>query len=99
MLLVIPPPNWFKLSGSPAAKAMEVLFGMFVISATAVAVCTELVPLTPVPLPGLLTTNRSRSPVTRPPGARIEFGDGAGGLGTVTVAVAPPPAAGTVILN
>src|SRR5258708_6016066 len=73
-LFEFPAPVWLKLRASAVAKLMLVLLGMPVISATTAAFCTELVPMLPVPLPGVLTMNRSKSPTLRPPGARILFG-------------------------
>ena len=84
-------PVWLKLSGSGLEKPMThgPVPAMLVISATAVAVCTELVPCapTPTPVPAFCTRNRIKSPTLRPPGARMFVGRAA--LGTATsVAVA-----------
>src|SRR3984885_7116985 len=67
-------PVWLKFSASEEAKLIVVLLGKPVISPTAAAVCTELVPWAVLPLPGVLTVNSSRSPKLRPPGARMFVG-------------------------
>ncbi len=59
---------------------------MLVISATTAAFCTKLLPEVPVPLPGVLTVNMSRSPVVRPPACRMLVGE----PGTIVVAAATP---------
>lgn len=63
-----------EIQGIAPPKVIVVALGRPVISATIAAFCTRLVPVLVLPLPGVDTVKRMRSPTFKPPGARMLLG-------------------------